>query len=313
MKITHKSDPSPNDIEQSIFAHGAEEAATDGGHAAGLWFSHTPEYDGNRVGAIGACILDESDTASAFLAQCADRLHSIHGCQHVIGPMNGNTWLTHRLILESSGRTPFQMEPIEPEHYHDVFLKADFKILSKYSSSTIDLTQEQRSFTKMENKLIEKGVKFRPIDPEKYDQDLEAIHALSLSSFSNNFLYTPLPLEMFMQNYLKAKDHIDADMVILAEWQGALAGFVFCMPDQAAEMHGLPKAVIVKTLAVDPGAPLAGLGSILVAKAHAIAKEKGYCEAIHALQHESNSSLRISQRFSAQVFRRYALMVKSFS
>ncbi len=313
MKIAHRSDSSHNDIEKKIFAHGAEEAVTDGDQAAGLWFSHTPEFSGRRVGAIGACKLDPSDAASAFLSQCADHLYSAHGCQHVIGPMNGNTWLKHRLILESSGRAPFQMEPIEPEHYHDIFLKAGFEILSKYSSSTIDLAQKQRAFAKMENKLIEKGVKFRPINPENYEQDLEAIHALSLISFSNNFLYTPLPLEMFMQNYLKAKDHIDSDMVILAEWQGALAGFVFCMPDKAAKMHGLPKAVIVKSLAVDPGAPLAGLGSILVAKAHAIAKEKGYREAIHALQHENNSSLRISQRFDAEVFRRYALMVKSFS
>ncbi|MFK7910511.1 MAG: GNAT family N-acetyltransferase [Akkermansiaceae bacterium] len=313
MKITHRSNSSLSDIEQKTLAHGAEEAATDGNQSAGLWFSHTPEYNGKRVGAIGACSLDDSDAASAFLSQCAEHLHTKHGCQHVIGPMNGNTWLTHRLILESNHRAPFQMESMEPWHYHDIFLNAGFEILSKYSSSSIDLTQEQRSFEKMESKLIEKGVQFRPIDPDNYEQDLEAIHALSLISFSNNFLYTPLPREVFMQNYLKTKDHIDTDMVILAEWQGALAGFVFCMPDKTAEMLDLPKTVIVKTLAVDPNAPLAGLGSMLVAKAHTIATEKGYCEAIHALQHENNSSLRISQRFGAEIFRRYALMVKSFS
>ena len=204
------------------------------------------------------------------------------------------------------------MEPMEPVHYYQLFLDADFEILSRYSSSCIDLTEEQQSFQHIENKLMKKGVQFRTIGFENYEKDLTAIHTLSLNSFSNNFLYTPLPLEIFMQNYLKAKDHIDTDMVILAEWQGNLAGFVFCMPDKMAEMMNTPKTVIVKTLAVDPTAPLAGLGSVLVSQAHAIAKEKGYSEAVHALQHESNSSLRISQRFDAKVFRRYALMVKSF-
>ena len=312
MKITRKSDTSQNSIEQKIFAHGADLAVTDDDCSAGLWFSNTPQHQSQRVGTIGSCMLDESSKAADFLTQCATYMHSEHQCQHVIGPMNGNTWLTHRLILESNGRTPFQMEPMEPAHYYQLFLDADFEILSRYSSSYIDLTEEQQSFQHIENKLMKKGVQFRTIGFENYEKDLTAIHTLSLNSFSNNFLYTPLPLEIFMQNYLKAKDHIDTDMVILAEWQGNLAGFVFCMPDKMAEMMNTPKTVIVKTLAVDPTAALAGLGSVLVSQAHAIAKEKGYSEVVHALQHESNSSLRISQRFDAKVFRRYALMVKSF-
>ena len=85
------------------------------------------------------------------------------------------------------------------------------------------------------------------------------------------------------------------------------------MPDQSTETTDSPKTLIVKTLAVDPHARLAGLGSILVAKAHLMAQSKGYHEAIHALQHENNSSLRISQRFNASIFRRYALMVKSYT
>ena len=313
MKIKYASDTPHGEIEAQIFAQGADEIASDGKHLAGLWFSHTPVHDGQQVGAIGACQLPDAPSASEFLTQCADHLHAKHGCKNIVGPMNGNTWLKHRLLLESNGRPAFAMEPMEPEHYLHAFTNAGFNILSRYSSSTIDLQSEQRSFKGLEDKLVKKGILFRNIKPKQYEQDLEAIHRLSLISFANNFLYTPLPLNAFMQTYQKAKDNIDIDMVILAEWHGKLVGFVFCMPDQSTETPDAPKTLIVKTLAVDPHARLAGLGSILVAKAHLMAQSKGYHEAIHALQHENNSSLRISQRFDAKVFRRYALVVKSYT
>jgi L-amino acid N-acyltransferase YncA len=68
--------------------------------------------------------------------------------------------------------------------------------------------------------------------------------------------------------------------------------------------------VIVKTLAVDPDARCAGLGSLLVDELHRIGLEKGYTEAIHALQHETNTSLKITGRHHGEVFRRYALFSK---
>jgi len=70
-------------------------------------------------------------------------------------------------------------------------------------------------------------------------------------------------------------------------------------------------AIVVKTLAVLPDREFSGLGTVLVANVHQKAKDKGFREAIHALQYEKNSSLRISQRFNSQVFRRYALMESS--
>lgn len=68
--------------------------------------------------------------------------------------------------------------------------------------------------------------------------------------------------------------------------------------------------MIVKTLAVDPEARCAGLGSLLVDELHRTAWEKGYTEAIHALQHETNTSLKITGRHHGGVFRRYALFSK---
>ena len=298
---------------KEIFDQGAGVIACDGKFCAGLWFDHTPEYQGESIRTIGACQIDDSPEASVFLSDCANYLHLAHQCATVVGPLNGNTWLQHRLVIESNGRDLFLMEPMEPEYFQKTFTAAGFSVLSEYSSSTIDLTAEQNNYTSMTSRLEKNGVTFRSIDPAAFEQDLSAIFDLSLISFSSNFLYTPLAKAAFVGKYMSSRNHIDQDMVILAERDDKLVGYVFCMPDLMAHKLGKKPAVIIKTLAAIPERSLSGVGTVLVAKAQQTAKAKGYTEAIHALQYESNSSLRISQRFNASVFRKYALMAKSFS
>jgi len=65
----------------------------------------------------------------------------------------------------------------------------------------------------------------------------------------------------------------------------------------------------LKTFAVLPGRAYAGLGNVLVAHSHRIARALGYRRAIHALMYEGNNSLIISNRFS-RPFRRYTLFAK---
>lgn len=317
MKIITTSSADLSEGQRALFAQGAGAIASQGQLSAGLWFDHTPNYAGRPTGAVGGCQIDASPSSARFLSDCADFLHTRHQCQTVIGPMNGNTWLKHRFVLESNGRPPFLMEPTDPQHFRDTFEAAGFSILSRYSSSMIDLTCDQPEFTRLENKLQHAGVRIRNISPEQFEQDLTAIFRLSLLSFSNNFLYTPLDQASFIRTYKEARQMIDPELVLLAERQGELVAYVFCIPDHstADQTHNTVSAqpsLIVKTLAALPERSLAGLGTVLVARAQQKAKTKGYQEAIHALQFENNASQRISQRFSATRFRRYALMAKSF-
>jgi L-amino acid N-acyltransferase YncA len=110
--------------------------------------------------------------------------------------------------------------------------------------------------------------------------------------------------------YGKVSHLVRPEHVWLAEASGALVGFVFCMPDALAMERGEAPDFIVKTLAVRPGRRMAGLGSLLVARAQRAAADSGFRHAIHALQHETNSSLRITDRCGGEVMRRYALYAR---
>jgi GNAT superfamily N-acetyltransferase len=277
--------------------------------SAALWWQESPPMEGSRIGCIGGFDARDRTAAAALLEGALAPLREA-ACTLAVGPMNGNTWRRHRFVIESNGRGPFLLEPRNPAPHPEWWRAAGFEELSRYSSSLLSLDSDPVVPPPLRDRLLRSGVAIRPLNAARYDDELRAIHAISLRSFSNNFLYTPLEEEGFLDAYRKVKDRVDPDLVRLAEKDGKPCGFVFAIADLEAAARGEKPALIVKTLAVDPDARCAGLGSLLVDEVHRLGKEKGFTEAIHALQHESNTSLKITGRHQGTPFRRYALFSK---
>ncbi len=273
---------------------------------AALWWRETPLLDGQRIASIGGFDATDAESARELLDACLSHLRHT-GCQHAVGPMNGNTWRRHRFVVESHGRAPFLLEPRNPAPHPLWWQQAGFTILSRYSSSLMPLDGTATLPEAVAKRLARSGVVVRKIDPARYDAELSIIHDISLKAFADNFLYTPLDETDFLDAYRKVRDHIDPDLVMIAERNGVPCGFVFGIPDLEAAARGEKPALIVKTLAVDPESRCAGLGTLLVDELHRVGREKGYTEAIHALQHETNTSLKITGRHHGEVLRRYAL------
>ena len=275
-----------------------------------LWWRDTPVVDGERIGVIGDFEAEDAESARAVLAAAEEKLRDA-GCRVAVGPMNGNTWQRHRFVTDvCGGRGPFLMEPRNPPSYPEWWESAGYSILSRYSSSLVDLENDPGIPPELANRLTRSGVEISPLVPSRFDEELRSIHAVSVKSFSRNFLYTPLEEAAFLDAYRSIRERVDPDLVRIARRDGRICGFVFGMPDLEAAARGESPAVIVKTLAVDPESRCAGLGSLLVNELHRIGREKGYREAIHALQHETNTSLKITGRHRGEVLRRYALFSK---
>ena len=284
-------------------------AGTAVAHAA-LWWRDTPERDGARLGCIGGFAAMDGTVACRLLDGAVAALAAA-GCRNVVGPMNGNTWRRHRFVIESDGRGPFLLEPRNPPEHPRWWQDAGFSVLSCYSSSVIALDDDTPTIPAgLAERLHRSGVVVRDLAAEKYDDELRAIHAVSVKSFASNFLYTPLDLDAFLDAYRKVRDKVEPGLVRLAEKDGVPCGFVFALRDWEAVARGEQPAVIVKTLAVDPAARCAGLGSLLVEQVHEQARAMGFHQAIHALQFQDNSSLKITGRHHGRVFRRYALFIR---
>jgi hypothetical protein len=272
----------------------AVEAIKADGAQLSIW-RHAPSLDGARTAALGAFACDDAAAGAAIIRRAMDMLRQ-ERFGAVIGPMDGDTWAKHRLVIDSDGRPPFLMEPANPPHFVEAFDRSGLKIVSRYLSSS------RPSGALGPQMPPPAALRLRNFDPARATAELAAIHGVSLLAFAANRFYAPISLEAFLASYAPVLPAIDPDLVFLLEDSvGALQGFVFAIPDFAEGPR--PRSVILKTYA----SRMKGGGSLLANAIHVAAERKGFAQVIHALMHESNLSATHSASKQGQVFRRYAL------
>jgi GNAT superfamily N-acetyltransferase len=271
---------------------------------------------GHFLAVEGEVLGDEAEGPPAGVALLAHACRHLAqaGAQRVLGPMDGSTWASYRLVTERTVRSgpeepPFFMEPWNPPSYPQAFRKAGFGVRSEYVSAAVrDLTQVHPGRGRALVAITEMGIRIRPIEMDRFEEELADIHRLSVKAFSANPLYSPLAWAPFRDMYARVRPLLDPSLVRMARDEaGRLAGFFFALPDPAGpKVDDRPSRLILKTAAVVDDVRGSGLGTLLIDEPRRLALEKGYRVLIHALMHVDNPSARIS-RHSGDVFRRYAL------
>ena len=279
-----------------------------------LWWTATPELPGRWCGLIGHYAAHDASAARRLLDHACAEL-AARGCTLAVGPMDGSTWRRYRAIVERGEEPLFFLEPDNPPDWPEHFLGAGFESLATYFSAvTDDLAIDDRRESAVEERLVGRGLRIRALDPSRSDDELRRIHRLSTASFRENFLYTPIGEEDFLALYRPVLSHVPPDLVMLAEQEDELVGFVFGYPDLNQARRGATlDTVVLKTLARAPGRQWAGLGRVLVARYDRRVAESGFRRMIHALMHESNVSRNMSTRRRARTFRRYALFARTLA
>jgi GNAT superfamily N-acetyltransferase len=278
-----------------------------------LWWQNTPSYRAERVGLIGH-YASQSDEAGAELLKQACQILIAKGCTVAIGPMDGSTWRRYRFVTESPfNAAPFFLELTNVPDYPKQWVQQGFTPLAHYTSTLQASLESDPNISKRLDKLVntrlaKTGIRFRSFNSDDIERELGAIFDISLKSFTDNFLYTPIAREEFMGSYQKLLPFAVPDLVLFAELKGEVIGYVFCIPDVSQKQRGeVLDTFIVKTLAILPEHTNKGLGTVLVDLVTRKAKELGFKKAIHALMMETNQSQTISERFGGQLLRRYTL------
>jgi GNAT superfamily N-acetyltransferase len=283
--------------------------------AARLSFSVADDLHGapGRTGLIGHYERTDPAAAAVLLRDAVVRLRGL-GVDRILGPLNGSTWGRYRLALPPGPREevepPFLSEPVNPVDYPADFEAAGFRVAATYESALVDdlsAPDPRRDELAERVRVRARGAVIRPLDLARFDDELRAIHRLSVAAFADNLFYSPIDFPEFQARYTPLRPLLDPALVRMAEdADGGLLGFVFAFPDLLTVRDGRPTRVVLKTLASAPAARGLGLGTYLTDEVRRLAHEKGYASVIHALMQADNQSVRIS-RHSARVFRRYAL------
>lgn len=277
-----------------------------------LWWLHTPLLGDRRIGAIGHYAADGIDTGARLLdAACAELKRA--GCALAVGPMDGNTWRRYRLTIERGQAQAFFLEPdYYPADSPAHFTSAGFVMLAGYRSSACEnLAYRDARVDLSERRLADGGVRVRPLAMDRLQEELRAVHAVSLDAFKQAFLYQPIPFESLYRQYQPLLERLNPELVLLAQRAEEVVGFAFGVPDFCQAARGEPvDTAILKTLAVRPQRAFAGLGLLLMQRFHDAARQRGMQRVIHAMMHEANQpALALSSRY-AKPMRRYGLFVR---
>lgn len=101
-------------------------------------FRDAPSWVGQRTAAVGKFTCKTAQGGMALLQRAIDKLRE-EGFAAVIGPVDGTTWNSYRLVIESDGSPPFQMEPQSGADDEAAFQGAGFARISEYFSSRVAL------------------------------------------------------------------------------------------------------------------------------------------------------------------------------
>jgi hypothetical protein len=260
-------------------------------------YRDAPGWDGLKTYAVGQFACPSAEAGAALLAHVAT-LARTEGAQALIGPMDGDTWHSYRLISDSDGSPPFLMEPSSKGHDTLAFGQAGFTPISTYFSASVPAAQVANR-PQPETKELQISA-WDGTEPEAL---FTQVHTLSCAAFSMNPFYKPIALADFLPMYLPFVPMMKRELVLFARDEaGALVGFLFGIPNYAEGPR--PGSAILKTYA----SLRKGAGHALSSRFYAAAQEMGFTTIIHALMHDDNLSALRSGMNGAKVFRRYALM-----
>jgi hypothetical protein len=260
-------------------------------------YRDAPEFDGKRAMAIGAIRFGQ-EAAGVRLLEDIAALARKEGFEALLGPLDGDTWHSYRLVTESDGSRPFLLEPVSGPHDLAAFGKADFVPVSRYVSSRARLDDAIA-----DEPASVPGVAVTAWDGQDGEKLIRNLYDLSAGAFSRNRFYKPIGFDAFMAIYKPIMPFVDPRHVLFAhDDKGDLKGFLFGTPDLAAKEG--ERAAILKTYA----SGMRGVGHLLADTYHRRARDLGFEHVIHALMHEDNASRKSSEMHKATVFRRYALM-----
>ncbi len=276
-----------------------------------IWTEKTPAYNQLKTGLIGNFSAEDVDSGVRILKNAFSKLKN-QGIEYVIGPMDGSTWNSYRLVTEKGDTPPFFLEPSNPDFWPEIFIESGFDEIAAYSSTkTSHFETDESKMNRLTRIMDDKEIKLRSFNLTHPENDLEKVFQLSIHSFTNNFLYTPICFESFASLYRPILPYVHPDYFLIAEQNGKPVGFIFAIPDYSQKEQGKDiDTLIIKTVARDPSRLYAGIGSFLVYEVSQRSAQNGYQHMIHALMHESNSSLSISKTLHSNVIRRYSLFGK---
>ena len=260
-----------------------------------IYINEKLKFESEKAICIGAYHCVDDDYIAAQLLTEAISICRNMGYENIVGPMNGSTWNHYRFASESSAKS-FFLDIDNPSYYNEQFKNNGFKVIAEYSSNIDQNLDYDESRLHEIGKYYEaKGVRVRNINLQDLETELYEIASFANLAFANNFLFTPIKEEVFVNEFLKLKQIMNPKFIWIVEDNQKEIHSIFFAINDILDAEG--KTLIIKTIAVRKNSPFKGIATYQSRKLNQIASELGYEKIIHALMINHNLSLNASKKF----------------
>ena len=264
--------------------------------------------EGKNYVSIGYLYCEDDFSIFQFLSRAILEAASNANVSQVLGPMNGSTWNEYR-VVSSNQESPFLLEPVTAPYLVNFFEQEWSQLASYHSQHSVSMEDNWSKVSSRYDYFVDEGVQFIEFDKSNAKELFEELALFCNSTFSKNFLFSPISTEEFVSKMMRILPILDPQFTLIArDLEGKMVGFIFAYEDL---LNTTEKTIVIKTLARLLERSYAGLGSVLLSLVMRKAKEEGFVASIHALMMETNASNRISAKFNGEQYRSYSLYSKS--
>jgi ribosomal protein S18 acetylase RimI-like enzyme len=228
------------------------------------------------------------------------------GVKKIIGPYLYTSWFPYRFRIDEAPDA-FLWEPNQPRRDYEIFKRLNFQIEQTYFTNFIEnfgvfASKGEREYQQAQ----EQGWLFKSLADMDMEQAIKDIYDLSMAGFTDNYLFSPIPYELFRSIYVPSFQGLDLRMSCLQYApDGTLAGFnfTFVLNDQ----------IVIKSVCVLPA--YRGKGILNAGIRYSMVAAKRFYPQVTkiatALVHEQNAaSKHVADQTTERTRHEYVLMSK---
>ena len=324
-----------------FFSHSSAEfflAYKDGlpvGRIAAIRNNNYLDFQGTKEGFFGFfdCI-DDQDVANALLNTACQWVKA-QGLEKITGPENYTVNESCGILTEGFDRPPVIGMPYNKPYYRKLLEGFDMQTAMKLTAYQINSGEMARQAVKGKNifkyRLAKQGITIRPFNMKDFNAEVDKFHKIYNDSFSENWGFVPLTLEEFRYQATGLKSVADPDLVLFAEKEKELIGFITTLPDYNQVFKQLKRGrllpfgwlkilrakkyidrVRISIMGIKKEYRKSGVGAIFYARIFEQAKRKKlfYGEGSYVM--ENNEVMQKSIEFlGGNIYKRYRIYEKS--
>lgn len=192
--------------------------------------------------------IEDKEVASKLFKTAEDYLKS-EGMESVRGPMNPSTNYECGLLVKGFDDPPQVMMPYNPTYYENFFQE------NNYDKAMDLIAYKLNTNLKMPPQIVEAaqateekiGLKWRYINKKKWKEDLDKIIEIHNEAWKDNWGFVPLMKEEFYHTANEFKALVKENMILIAEIQDEVAGFIVAIPDFNQVFKEIPTGRLLPT------------------------------------------------------------------